>query len=1515
VTPFAWLMLAMAEWSLGYAQEFLAADLAAKTFIAKIEYFGIVGVPVFWLAFALEYTGRRSLLTRRNWAALWLVPLLTLGLAWTNEWHGLIWQEVWIDTTGKFPVWANVHGAWFWAFTAYSYLLLLAGTLLVGWEMIRAPALYRSQAGVILLGAISPWAGNAIYLSGVNPLPGLDWTPFAFIPTGLAAIWGITRYRFLETIPLAHDVILQHLHDGVLVVDSRGRTLYLNPVAERIFNLSADQVIGQPVQEFFTACAERIAQGQSDEKEECAELSLEVGGESRFFDVHVSPIYTSVRRRKPEKPSHLIILRDIHQRKQAEIVLQRRDAILQAVSLAAEKFLRMGAWEQSVPEVLAQLGKAAETSRVFVFKRHLAEDGTHLASLRYEWAAAGISPQIDNLALQNLAYQLVGLERWDEVLGQRQPIFGLVRDFPEAEKKFLSAQGILSLAMMPIYVEDKGWGAIGFSECHAERVWTNIELEALRTAAGIFGAALARNRAETNLSDRQHSLNLLHKIVHAALQTPDQQSMTQTLVDQLGNLIGADGCFLTLWDETTQKVVPAAAYGPFRDTYRSLAVQPGEKTFTASVLEAGHTLVVEDALHSRYISRRIAKQFPTRAALVLPLIAGENKLGAILLGFNSHHHFSEDEIAVGEQAAGLIALTLAKFQTVEQAYSRAEESETLRKAGSVVAATLDPEQAISRILEQLEQVVPHDSASVQLLRDGELEIVGGRGWPEPASVIGLRFPIPGDNPNTVVIQTRQPYVLDEADKVYPAFRQPPHSHIRSWLGVPLIVRNEVTGLLAIDSTEPHHFTSEHVQMATAFADQVAITLENTRLFGSAQQQAKRQAVLLQLSTDLAVALDEQDICKRAVHNLHDMLGFDYVSVYLVDEDSGDRVLQVGRGLPDQLIPDRMPPGQGLSERPLLDGQLHYTPDVTKESNYIPGNNGSEVDVPIRIGEEVKGVLIVESARLHAFSQNDCDGLNTAANIVGLALTRAWIFTTEHRQFDELAVMHATAMAMTEAKSVDELLERTTQLIGGKLFPDNFGILLVDETAGVLHLHSTYRLGIHAEQFSVSVGQGITGIVAETGQPRRVADVSKDQDYINVDSNIRSEICVPLKIGGRVIGVINAESAKLNAFTVADERLLTTLAGQLAIGIERLRAVDKIYQQATTLARSNALISALAQVAAHIETASDLDGVLQTLGEEVKKLDLTCLVALFVPGTTDLVIRYTTLDKQRLRILERAGGRKMDEFHFPADGLSPYADLTQHLRPTILQDPIALVTNVLEGFPRSVIERVLEPTGMTKDTPVGHLPLVVEERVLGLLWLWGENLKEPDLAAMSIFANQVAVAIENARLYAEVQNLAITDPLTGLYNRRGLFEFGRIEFARTRRFGRPFASMMLDIDRFKRVNDTYGHPVGDQVLQALAKHCQSSVREIDLVARYGGEEFVILLPETDLEAAKQIAERLRRTIANLLIPTDRGELGVTVSVGVAMYDENTLDLETLIARADQAMYVAKHRGRNRIVIGR
>jgi len=215
----------------------------------------------------------------------------------------------------------------------------------------------------------------------------------------------------------------------------------------------------------------------------------------------------------------------------------------------------------------------------------------------------------------------------------------------------------------------------------------------------------------------------------------------------------------------------------------------------------------------------------------------------------------------------------------------------------------------------------------------------------------------------------------------------------------------------------------------------------------------------------------------------------------------------------------------------------------------------------------------------------------------------------------------------------------------------------------------------------------------------------------------------------------------------------------------------------------------------------------------------------------------------------------------------------------------------------------------------RLPLVFEENLLGILWVWGRGIAKSDLPIMSIFAKQIGISLERARLFQEVQSLALTDPLTSLHNRRSLFQLGKIEFSRGHRMGRPIACMMLDLDLFKQINDNYGHPVGDQILQEFAKRCKDSVREIDLVGRYGGEEIIILLPETDLLPAVQVAERICSGVATTPIQVSQQEIHVTVSIGVAAKDENTVDLETLIARADQAMYIAKHKGRNRVAVSK
>ncbi len=217
-----------------------------------------------------------------------------------------------------------------------------------------------------------------------------------------------------------------------------------------------------------------------------------------------------------------------------------------------------------------------------------------------------------------------------------------------------------------------------------------------------------------------------------------------------------------------------------------------------------------------------------------------------------------------------------------------------------------------------------------------------------------------------------------------------------------------------------------------------------------------------------------------------------------------------------------------------------------------------------------------------------------------------------------------------------------------------------------------------------------------------------------------------------------------------------------------------------------------------------------------------------------------------------------------------------------------------------------------------VPLMAYGEVLGVL-----HLRGPDASAMqskvqlvTLAGDGLAITLANIRLRQTLKEQAIRDPLTGLFNRRYLTETLVREFARAQRSGAPMAIVMIDVDHFKRFNDSFGHDAGDAVLQALGSFFSRSVRADDIACRYGGEEFCLVLPQMDQHNAMQRAEAIREGAAALEVKSDGRVLGpVTLSLGVALFPEDGSDMESLVRAADAAMYEAKKAGRNRVVMSR
>ncbi|NPV86464.1 MAG: diguanylate cyclase [Anaerolineae bacterium] len=194
-----------------------------------------------------------------------------------------------------------------------------------------------------------------------------------------------------------------------------------------------------------------------------------------------------------------------------------------------------------------------------------------------------------------------------------------------------------------------------------------------------------------------------------------------------------------------------------------------------------------------------------------------------------------------------------------------------------------------------------------------------------------------------------------------------------------------------------------------------------------------------------------------------------------------------------------------------------------------------------------------------------------------------------------------------------------------------------------------------------------------------------------------------------------------------------------------------------------------------------------------------------------------------------------------------------------------------------------------------------------------SFSQAELDLLMNLQSTFTIAIRNAQLYSQVQESSLKDTLTNINNRRGFFEFAQREIANASSTGQLLCALMIDIDHFKKINDAYGHAVGDQVIRAVARECNKVIRQSDLLGRYGGEEFVILLPSSDLETARRVAERIRSDIEALVIAIDGVYIRVSVSIGLAQQTSVGSPLDDLLNRADQALYAAKYLGRNRVVV--
>ena len=332
--PFGLCMLLTALWSGSYALEIAGTNLTTMLFWANVQSISYSFNPVLWLMMVFLFIEREHWVTRKNILLLLILPVLTVMLAWTDDLHGLMRQNVHLDTSGSFPVAAKTFGPWFWVIATYSYFLNILSEFLLGLSLRRKSALYREQSLALFIGLALVFMQNALYIFGIGPVSRYDLTPVTTGVAGLIIAWGIFRYRLFDIVPVARENIIENMTDGLIVLDAQNRIADINQKAKTIFDSPSVQAIGQETAAFFEN-QPAFAQICCGREKLPGELVMENDDCAKMFEVSYLPLLD--RRGKYNGLS--IIFHDVTDRKMAQVRLLEQQRAL-AMSEERERLAR-----------------------------------------------------------------------------------------------------------------------------------------------------------------------------------------------------------------------------------------------------------------------------------------------------------------------------------------------------------------------------------------------------------------------------------------------------------------------------------------------------------------------------------------------------------------------------------------------------------------------------------------------------------------------------------------------------------------------------------------------------------------------------------------------------------------------------------------------------------------------------------------------------------------------------------------------------------------------------------------------------------------------------------------------------------------------------------------------------------------------------------------------------------------------------------------------------------------------
>jgi diguanylate cyclase (GGDEF)-like protein len=477
---------------------------------------------------------------------------------------------------------------------------------------------------------------------------------------------------------------------------------------------------------------------------------------------------------------------------------------------------------------------------------------------------------------------------------------------------------------------------------------------------------------------------------------------------------------------------------------------------------------------------------------------------------------------------------------------------------------------------------------------------------------------------------------------------------------------------------------------------------------------------------------------------------------------------------------------------------------------------------------------------------------------------------------------AVSLYFTSMLKTDEEIKELLLAIKQSVFAKSVNLFMPHQNGFILRC-STEEKG---DIVLVNNGKGIIADSFKTKKTFYSGEINERFSEIGYgyikNSKVSSILAVPVIDGYALTGVLTADSSIYHAFSEPVRNTVQMFAAHLARILERERIYPKLKRDYNGL-------ETLKEESSKLVSSLNTNVIAEKLCEGAKKI------------ASSHAFLFIASEKQ-FELIHHTGSISGDKTAFDLKGT--FINIAvENRQPMYMAD--------MKDYPSSVL-----PFSAGNILSIFVFPLIYESKLLGLFVMSSEKAHFLDafqIELLKVMCNQAATSIANAKLHAEIEKLATTDSLTGLFNHRVFQERLSGELKKLSRYSEPNSLLLADIDFFKKINDTYGHPAGDFVLKEVSKIIRETIREMDIPARYGGEEFAAILPRTDSKGAMNIAERLRKAVMNASFSYDTSSLRVTLSIGIATTPSDARTEKELIEKADHALYYAKHNGRNRSVL--